>query len=315
MCCGPWGRAFDPGSLWPMDLLTTALRQGGCFSGAQAVAAGFTRRQIRYRVRVGAWREVQPDVFCAASTPVTPQLLERAALLVCGPGAALAAASAAVRWGLPGIALPAHPCVAVPTDRRPRLFAGTVRRRSPDVMRRSRLRDGVRVLAVEDTVRDLATTLSTPDLEALVTHVLGFARVTTAEGLLDACVPGQRGAAALRRAVAACDDEARSVWERRLAGLLTAAGIPPVMNHPVRTSDRRLQYLDLCYPEARLAIEVDGWSTHGNRVSFRSDRARKRRLVLDAGWYVIEVTPADIRDSPEEVVRMVLRFLARRASA
>ena len=38
-------------------------------------------------------------------------------------------------------------------------------------------------------------------------------------------------------------------------------------------------HLDLAYPEARLAIELDGWEWHRNRSAFDDDRWRDVELV------------------------------------
>lgn len=51
--------------------------------------------------------------------------------------------------------------------------------------------------------------------------------------------------------------------------------------------------MDGCWPELRLALELDSWEYLGDRLSFREDRIRDRRLSR-AGIRVIRVTDFDL---------------------
>ncbi len=57
-----------------------------------------------------------------------------------------------------------------------------------------------------------------------------------------------------------------------------------------------------------VAIEVDGQSSHAQSV--QKDSARRNRLVA-AGWTVLSITPADIRDRPDHVVSLVATMIAK----
>jgi very-short-patch-repair endonuclease len=51
--------------------------------------------------------------------------------------------------------------------------------------------------------------------------------------------------------------------------------------------------VDFCWPELRLAVEIDSWKYHGTRTAHRRDRRRSTALQL-AGWTVIRFTDHDI---------------------
>ncbi len=47
--------------------------------------------------------------------------------------------------------------------------------------------------------------------------------------------------------------------------------------------------MDFAWPRIRLAVEADGWETHGTRTAFQRDRRRSAALAL-AGWTVLRFT-------------------------
>lgn len=100
-----------------------------------------------------------------------------------------------------------------------------------------------------------------------------------------------------------------SAAERLQHRLLRAADITGWRaNHPVLIEGRRY-YLDVAFPERRLAIEIDGRSAHGIG-QFEADRWRQNDLVL-AGWTVLRFTWAMLVDDADEVIRQVQAVLAR----
>lgn len=100
-----------------------------------------------------------------------------------------------------------------------------------------------------------------------------------------------------------------SAPERRIADLLVRAGLPPpTLQHWVEANGRRFR-IDLCYPEARIAIEYDGWDHHKGRQSFDADRARGNDLVI-IGFQLLRFTS---RSSDQTIVDTV-RAAHERAS-
>jgi very-short-patch-repair endonuclease len=112
-----------------------------------------------------------------------------------------------------------------------------------------------------------------------------------------------RGARQARQAVALADPRAESPPESRLRVLLALAGLSAVPQFTVRDGEGRfVARVDLGFPEQRVAVEYDGlW--HADRQQFQQDRRRLNRLV-SAGWTVLHVTAADLRDSDAFVARV-----------
>ena len=108
------------------------------------------------------------------------------------------------------------------------------------------------------------------------------------------------------------DARAESQPESRLRVLLTLAGLPPVPQFVVRgVGGEFLARTDLAYPDVRVAVEYDG-AWHAGDGQFARDRDRLNRLTA-AGWRVLHVTAADLRDPDRIVTR--LRALLRDATA
>ena len=77
-------------------------------------------------------------------------------------------------------------------------------------------------------------------------------------------------------------------------------GLPePVVNHPVRLPNGRIIFLDIAYPELRIAIEYDG-----NYHRFSGDQVlrddQRREELEDLGWIYIKVTVLDLRSEEGE---------------
>ncbi|HTL84614.1 MAG TPA: hypothetical protein VL856_05485 [Acidimicrobiia bacterium] len=64
----------------------------------------------------------------------------------------------------------------------------------------------------------------------------------------------------------------------------------PTVQWPIRVNGRK-RWIDLCYPDVMLALEVKGFEWHGGRASFDSDALRGNEVLL-AGFRVLEFTSA-----------------------
>lgn len=85
-----------------VDCATIMRSQFGVIHERQAIAAGMTRRMIRYRVRSGRWDALHPVVFRLAGTPTSREQRVMAAVLYGGPGAVAFGRCAAAMWDLAG---------------------------------------------------------------------------------------------------------------------------------------------------------------------------------------------------------------------
>ncbi|MGH9034317.1 MAG: hypothetical protein ACRD0O_01015 [Acidimicrobiia bacterium] len=91
-----------------------------------------------------------------------------------------------------------------------------------------------------------------------------------------------------------------SHFARLMATVLTDAGLPPpTFEYPVLD-----YYLDLAWPERRVAVECDGRVAHEHEGAYESDRVRLNRLKL-ADWLVLQYTWPQLRDDPLAIVAEV----------
>lgn len=77
-----------------------ARRQHGIVTTKQLVAVGLTRAAISKRVRAGRLYRLHQGIYAVGHEGLSHEAHWMAAVLACGPGAALSDGSAAVHWGL-----------------------------------------------------------------------------------------------------------------------------------------------------------------------------------------------------------------------
>jgi hypothetical protein len=273
-----------------------ALEQHGVVSRAQVLAAHGTDRTIDRQIRLRRWERARTGVYVIGAAPPTWERAAMAATLAVGPGALLTERSASRAWGL-----------VERSGRIQLLLEGDRRVRLPDleVHRTSRLdavdRAVVRALPVTGLARsliELAPTQSAGSMGTLVDAAIrlhGLDLVDLAARIDELITPGRRSPRSLIEALllrAPGHDPGRSALESRVIACLATAGLPePERQHPVVRPDGRKAFIDLAYPGQRVAIEADGWATHGQRRAFDQDRVRSNELVL-LGWRVLHVTSA-----------------------
>ncbi len=103
-----------------------------------------------------------------------------------------------------------------------------------------------------------------------------------------------------RRLLQAADHGARSAAERLLLKLLRDAGVTGWRaNHPVGG-----YRVDVAFPLAHVAIEVDGFAFHSGAEEFQIDRMRQNRIVL-LNWQVLRFTWLDLTEYPDRVVAVI----------
>jgi very-short-patch-repair endonuclease len=94
----------------------------------------------------------------------------------------------------------------------------------------------------------------------------------------------------------------RSRPERRLLSLIRRAGLPePQTNFRIGRWE-----VDFYWPEYRLVVEVDAYSTHSSPRAFERDR-RKDADLQDRGLVVHRVSANRIRDEPQSILAGVRR--------
>lgn len=172
--------------------------------------------------------------------------------------------------------------------------------------------DGVPVTTPARTLVDLSAVCGPVTVEQALDDALRRGTVTldaVERSFEDLAGRGRRRVAHLRpilQARSAVGEPADSALEDRILGWIVAAGLPePSRQHRIPLVGRAA-VVDFAYPEAKLAVEVDGWSVHQGRSAFDDDRARANEVEL-AGWRLLRFTS---RSARPEVVAAVARGLA-----
>ncbi len=70
--------------------------------------------------------------------------------------------------------------------------------------------------------------------------------------------------------------------------------------------------IDIAFPEAMLAVEIDGWAWHMGVDRFRADRHKGNALVR-ARWDLLRFTWYDLTNRPDYVVAEIRTGLAARS--
>lgn len=275
-------------------IMIQARQQHGLITTDQARRLGMTERAIRTRLTAGSWTRVRRGVFAVGAVPPTWEQQVAAACLAAGGSAVASHRTAARLWGL--VERSGRIEVLVDGDRRVRLPQVTVHRSAlVDDSDRATVH-GVPVTACPRTIVDLASVGGPELMGRWIDQGLRSGDLTI-DQMIDACTrltrPGRGTPLAVMEALAIRSpghDPGRSTLESRAIEALARRGIaPPVRQHPVRRPDGREAFIDLAYPARLLAIELDGWDSHGLRSAFESDRIRANDLVL-LGWQVLRFT-------------------------
>ncbi|MFN8036704.1 MAG: hypothetical protein U0V73_12290 [Acidimicrobiia bacterium] len=297
------------------DLWTLAARQYGLFTRGDAVEAGLTGKHLEYRLATGRWETLFPNVFRIAGVPPSWHQTLHGSCLFHGGRAAASHRSGAAVWEYPGFP---PEVVEVLVSHRDWLRLGGVRTRYTTKLPDCDLteRDGIRVTTPARTLIDLCAVAPPWRVEQALDDAERRNLVTIAllrERLDDLACRGRRGVRVMRAILDQRDPAARppeSMQERRLLRAIADVGLPaPVTQFEIFEFGRFVARVDAAYPAVRLALEYDSYRFHGGRAKFDLDLARRNALTR-AGWHVVHVTAADLRDGAPvamAVIRAALR--------
>jgi very-short-patch-repair endonuclease len=265
-------------------------------------------------LRSSAWRRLYQGIYADACLPDSMDVRVSGAGLLIPQAAAFSGRTAAFLHGAAELADDRGPLeVSVPAEERFGPVAGLRIRRvqlpGGDVamVRGRRCTTGLR------TALDISRHEPLPDAVAALDVLLGRAIVGRSE-LRESTVEWQgRGSRRARRAAELVDPRAESQPESRVRVLLALAGMHAEPQYTVRNADGDfMARVDLAFPELRIAIEYEG-AWHAEPGQFAKDRQRLNRLVA-AGWRVIHVTAADLRD-PDALIARIRALIAATTSA
>ncbi len=276
-------------------MLALAAKQHGVVTRAQLIGLGMSREAIRYRVQRRRLHPMHRGVYAVGRPQLTRHGVLIAAVLGCGPGAALSHDAAGEVHGIRKRR--AGPIdVTVPGAERRRPGIRVHRRPLPagDVTHRH----GIPVTTIVRTLLDLAQRLPSHELEAAINEAdkLDLIDPDQLRVALDGR-DGSRGVGALRALlhrhnIALTDSE----LERRFLPIAQRAGLPP----PLTQHDVNGFRVDFYWPELGLVVETDGLRYHRTPAQQAKDRRRDQAHVA-AGLTALRFTHAQVVRESEYV--------------
>lgn len=279
--------------------------QDGVITRRQARDCGLSDSAIGRRAATGEWITVARGVLRVADRTVDDRIRARIAVAAVGERAVLAGASAAWWHGLTD-RVPYPHLVLGPRGRHGATISG-VRVWHRDVADEDVVvRDALRITAMPLTVLDASVDLGVWVMDAALLRK----RVTIPQlARTQIRNRGRRGSPRSRAMLAAMSAGARSEAERLLLALLRRSAITGWRaNYPVECRDSTPAsggyLIDVAFPDAKVAIEIDGFAFHSDAVAFQHDRRRQNDLVA-AGWTVLRFTWHDLVDRPAYVIARI----------
>jgi very-short-patch-repair endonuclease len=280
--------------------------------------AGGTWRQERSRVQRGTWEVADDGVYRLVGAPTTWEGRVLAPILSVGGRTVASHTTAAALHGIPGFG-EGTPEVSI--ERGLGMRSSTIRvhtstdldRTEPVVLR------GIPCTSFSRTILDLARTTSDKRLLRCIEWGRRTQRADWPDLISTLARHARRGRPGIRRLrrVIMAHADRREVTDSDfellfLAFLREHAMREPVLHHRVLDGDRFVAEVDLCFPDLKIAIELDG-SVHLQDEVREKDLRRQNDLVL-LGWTILRFTWKRFTELPEAVLAEI-RAAVRTAQA
>jgi predicted transcriptional regulator of viral defense system len=270
-------------------------RQHGVVSREQLAASGLSPDAIDGRVRRGRLHIVCRGVYAVGHRRLTHKGRWMAAVLTARDDAVLSDRAGAELWRL--LPISGRLDVTVPRVLRDRdgIRFHCCRLQADEITRN----DGIPVTTVARTLLDLAGTGDARLFERALNEA-EYRRLYDAVGLsmLLARYPRRPGVPLVRSMLGRMLGITRRELEERFVAFVDRYRLPrPERNAWIELAPGRWIEADCLWREARLIVELDSRSAHDTSSRFDSDRERDRLLAV-AGWRVVRVTWAHLRDAP-----------------
>lgn len=291
------------------------LRPGAVYSRAWLLDRGFHERQLASP----DLQHVLPGCYARADHPVDLARRLQAAQTLVAPGTVACDVTAGELYGFPlPVALtveggePLH--LRAPAGAAPRRGGALVVHRRDET--RAVTHRGVAVSPPVVALREVSLVLAHADLVACVDSLAAVRQGSPLH------IPLQRirdeveqmsghGMPKLRRAVTDARERVWSPMETKARLMILAAGFPePELNLRLRdpvTGDAF--YLDLAYPQERVAIEYDGDGHRTDRARWRAD-LHKNEVLHRLGWTVLRISADDLHHPRRFLQRLRAALLA-----
>ena len=282
-------------------------RQHGVVTRRQLLEAGFTGKAIQHRVAIGRLYRIRRGVYAVGRAQLTQHGRWMAAVLSCGPEAALSHVSAGALWEIcPSHSGPIHiSSLAQGTRRQPGIVLHRRSTLGPEEVTRHH---GIPVTTPITTVVDMATCLTPRRLEAAINEA--DKRDLVDPETLRAALDGMTRRAGIpavkqvldRHTFALTDSE----LERRFLVVVRSAGLPAPQ------TGRRVNgfKVDFFWPDLGLVVETDGLRYHRTPAQQAKDRLRDQAHSA-AGLTPLRFTAAQVTHQPAQV-EGTLRAVAER---
>ena len=306
------GRVKAPHPQIDQAIAELAARQHGLVTFKQLRGIGLSASAIDGRVRAGRLHRVYRGVFAVGHPLLTRSGRFMAAVLACGPGAALSHRSAGRHRGL----RPDNRATIDVTSpiRSGRRIAGITVHSGATLLRRDvEIIDGIRTTTLARTLLDLAEVISKRQLERAVEEaiVLRELDMNTIDDVL-ARATGRRGAATLRAVLGDIrpgSTNTRNDLEEAFLHICRAAGTPPdAVNAWIPYPEGGGAEADFVWRDHNLVVEVDGRAAHLTPQAFEHDRARDQRLAT-LGWRVVRFSFRQVEAEPAGVATTLSALL------
>ncbi len=274
-------------------------------------ALGFTKDALKHRRASGRLHRLHRGVYAVGRKTVTQRGRWRAAVLACGPRAALSYGHCAHLLGLRSYSRGRiEVTVASRNGRsRPGLVIHRVHTLLPDEVTEV---DHIPCTTWARTLLDIAACLQPHELaraieQAEKQHVLD----TRQTDRLLTRHPNHPGARRLRAALATAYPhiDTRSDNEALLTTLCHQAGLPLPQTNVVLTLNGRNVTVDALWPRHRLIVEVDSHTHHATRAALTRDHLRDAD-AQEAGYLVLRLDDAQLAQ-PRAVTDRLHRLLCR----
>lgn len=285
-----------------------AAKQQGNITRRQLHELGLDDNAIDYRVRVGRLFRVFRGVYAVGRPAGTPQEKAGAAVLACGPGAALSHAAAMVHWGYwRHWELPFE--VTIVGDRRPKGIR--VHRSTTLNWRHVTTQLGIRVTTPARTLLDMSPRLNDKSLKRTVNSALHSMWLTEGQ-LADTLArhPNAPGATRIAKLIGLEGTPPRSGWEDAFPAFCKTHGLPvPVMGVPLHG-----YIADALFPAERVIVELDSKEFHMGPIPFEVDRDRDADMLAH-GFVTVRITWERIEQRPKREAGRLHTILERRRRA
>lgn len=264
-----------------------ARAQAGLVARSQVMAAGYKAKEWAGLIRAGRLMPARRGLYELFATRDWYERELHAALLLAGEGSVLSGRSAALLhrlWGQDRAATPLE--LIIPRKRKIAVPGLNVTRMDlaeadVQVLRHLRVTTPVRTLV------DLAAVLEWEGLALAFESARRYPRFLEdlSERLKQAEPYGAEALRELLRDARARPRPFDSAWEVMIWRRLKQSGLPrPVPQYAIKTA-RQTFYADFAWPTQKVALELEGYETHGLQTAFQRDRRRTSAIASEGYLY------------------------------